>query len=217
MQKSGFLTSRLNYHKQKIIKERIPNQRLWTKDRDLWSLCNASIQHSQHHPASSHPQECVCVCVCLCLGRALAGQLCTDAWTKRKKKRRERVLFCELGSSKRCHRLGWKGYVFTNLTLGCRKVSRCFNLLYWKGYFWLDTVNFKNVKHTVYGKFCGPLFTHRRYTVDQQAPPPPPPPPPPRGQLPPHKQPNENRKKRNYIFATRPSTRNFGLGWETVA
>ena len=35
---------------------------------------------------------------------------------------------------------------------------------------------FQNGEHTVEGKFCGPLFTHR-YTVDQQAPPPPPPPP----------------------------------------
>ena len=27
---------------------------------------------------------------------------------------------------------------------------------------------FQNVGHTVQGKFCGPLFTHR-YTVDQKA------------------------------------------------
>ena len=35
---------------------------------------------------------------------------------------------------------------------------------------------FQNVEHSVWGKFCGPLFT-QRYTVDQQGPPTPPPPP----------------------------------------
>ena len=43
-----------------------------------------------------------------------------------------------------------------------------------KGYFLTGQskkgYQFQNVEHTVYGKFCGPLFVHR-YMVDQQAPP----------------------------------------------
>ena len=43
-----------------------------------------------------------------------------------------------------------------------------------KGYFLTGQskkgYQFQNVEHTVYGKFCSPLFAHR-YTVDQQAPP----------------------------------------------
>ena len=67
---------------------------------------------------------------------------------------------------------------FTNFTKGCR--IRVFILIYYigKGYFLTgqseNGYQFQNVEHTVKGKFCGPLFTHR-YKVDQQAPSPLPP------------------------------------------
>ena len=64
--------------------------------------------------------------------------------------------------------------LFTNFTKGCRS-KEVGVLIYFIGKGYLLTghgekgYQFQNVKHTVWGKFLGPLFTHQ-YTVDQQAP-----------------------------------------------
>ena len=66
-----------------------------------------------------------------------------------------------------------KGIFFYNFTKGCRS-KRVGVLIYYigKGYFLTGhsekRYQFQNSGHTVYGKFCGPLFTHK-FTVDQQA------------------------------------------------
>ena len=65
--------------------------------------------------------------------------------------------------------------VGTKITKGCRS-KRVGILIYYTGNGYFLTghsekgYQFQNVEHTIKGKFCGPLFTHR-YTVDQQAPP----------------------------------------------
>ena len=58
---------------------------------------------------------------------------------------------------------------------GCRSKRVSFIIVYnGKGYYLTGHsekgYQFQNGEHTVQGKFCSPLFTHR-YTVDQQAPP----------------------------------------------
>ena len=66
---------------------------------------------------------------------------------------------------------------FTNFKKRLQNKRVCVLIYYIeKGYFLTGQskkgYQFQNVEHTVQGKFCSPLFTHR-YTVVQQAPPPP--------------------------------------------